>query len=126
MKLQLAILQLLVFTTGADRYEYDKKESNVTIPADSERRLPEAIIIGVRKCGTRALLAFSGLNPRVITAEREVHYFDRNYKNGPEWYRNQMPYSTSNQITMEKTPGYFINTLAPMRIKAFNPNVKVS
>ena len=57
--------------------------------------------------------------------DREVHFFDRYYSHGKEWYREQMPLSTMAQITMEKTPGYFIHPMAPMRIKAFDPKVKV-
>ncbi|PAA61081.1 hypothetical protein BOX15_Mlig000729g2 [Macrostomum lignano] len=41
------------------------------------RRLPQAIVIGARKCGTRALLDFLEVHPRVRAARGEVHYFDR-------------------------------------------------
>ena len=68
---------------------------------------------------------FFTFGPPWLIIDREVHFFDRYYANGKEWYREQMPKSTLAQITMEKTPGYFIHPMAPMRIKAFDPNVKV-
>lgn len=40
--------------------------------APPHRRLPQAIIIGVRKCGTRALLEMLYLHPRVQKAAGEV------------------------------------------------------
>lgn len=76
----------------------------------AKRRLPQALIIGVRKCGTRALLEMLYLHPRVQKAAGEVHFFDRdeNYARGLEWYRQQMPLSYPNQVTIEKSPSYFV------------------
>jgi len=56
------------------------------------RRLPQCLIIGVRKGGTRALLEFLNLHPDVQAERREVHFFDNDnrYKRGLDWYRRQM------------------------------------
>jgi hypothetical protein len=51
-------------------------------------RLPSAIIIGVKKSGTRALLEFLRLNPAVKAPGPEVHFFDRHYDRGFDWYRS--------------------------------------
>jgi len=51
------------------------------------RRLPQAIIIGVKKSGTRALLEFLRIHPDVRAPGPEVHFFDRNYNRGLDWYR---------------------------------------
>lgn len=74
------------------------------------RQLPQAIIIGVRKCGTRALLEMLFLHPQIQKAAGEVHFFDRNenYDKGLEWYRKKMPYSFKGQVTIEKSPSYFV------------------
>ena len=59
-----------------------------TLPEDpAKKRLPEAIIIGVKKAGTRALLEYLRLNPLVKAPGPEVHFFDRYYERGLEWYR---------------------------------------
>lgn len=70
----------------------------------------KALVIGVRKCGTRALLEMLYLHPRIQKAAGEVHFFDRdeNYWKGLEWYRQKMPHSFRGQITIEKSPSYFV------------------
>ncbi|CAB1339214.1 unnamed protein product [Coregonus sp. 'balchen'] len=51
------------------------------------KKLPQAIIIGVKKGGTRALLEFLRVHPDIRAVGAEPHFFDRNYENGLEWYR---------------------------------------
>lgn len=51
------------------------------------RQLPSALIIGVKKGGTRALLEFLRLHPGVRAAGSEVHFFDHHYAKGFHWYR---------------------------------------
>lgn len=51
------------------------------------RRLPQAIIIGVKKGGTRALLEFLRLHPDIRALGSEPHFFDRHYARGMDWYR---------------------------------------
>lgn len=50
------------------------------------------------------------LHPRIQKAAGEVHFFDRdeNYWKGLEWYRKKMPHSFRGQITIEKSPSYFV------------------
>jgi hypothetical protein len=64
-----------------------------TIISSSEvttsKSLPQAIIIGVKKCGTRALLKFLSIHPAIAASSTEVHYFDspQNFQFGLDWYR---------------------------------------
>ncbi|KAA0724962.1 Heparan sulfate glucosamine 3-O-sulfotransferase 3B1 [Triplophysa tibetana] len=51
------------------------------------KKLPQAIIIGVKKGGTRALLEFLRVHPDIRAVGAEPHFFDRNYDNGLDWYR---------------------------------------
>ncbi|GMT35026.1 hypothetical protein PFISCL1PPCAC_26323, partial [Pristionchus fissidentatus] len=94
-------------------------------PDAADRKYPEAIIIGVKKAGTRALLEFLRLNPHVKAPGPEVHFFDRHYEKGRDWYRSQMPESQDGDVTIEKSPAYFISKSAPARIKEFNPKMKL-
>ncbi|XP_039148340.1 centrosomal and chromosomal factor [Drosophila simulans] len=100
--------------------------SRVHFPKTS-RRLPQALIIGVRKCGTRALLEMLYLHPRIQKAGGEVHFFDRdeNYLKGLEWYRKKMPHSFRGQITIEKSPSYFVSPEVPERVRAMNASIKL-
>ncbi|XP_037541208.1 heparan sulfate glucosamine 3-O-sulfotransferase 5-like [Nematolebias whitei] len=91
------------------------------------QQLPRAIIIGVRKGGTRALLEMLNLHPAVIKASQEIHFFDndRNYARGINWYREKMPFSFPYQITIEKSPAYFVTEEVPERIFKMNSSVKL-
>lgn len=89
-------------TDGAPKYRFLRQQG--LSPA---RQLPSALIIGVKKGGTRALLEFIRLHPDVRAAGSEVHFFDRHYRKGFHWYRKRMPPTLEGQITMEKTPSYW-------------------
>ncbi|KAM4530425.1 heparan sulfate glucosamine 3-O-sulfotransferase 6-like [Odontesthes bonariensis] len=89
------------------------------------KRFPQAIIIGVKKGGTRALLEFLRIHPDVRAFGAEPHFFDRFYEKGLEWYRNLMPRTLDGQITMEKTPSYFVTKEAPSRVCTMNCRTKL-
>jgi hypothetical protein len=112
------------------------------------KKLPNAIIIGVKKSGTYALIRYLSINPQIKAALKindcelnEIHYFDNdiNYLfKGKTWYKNQMPNicqngsdndgrvsSLANFVVIEKTPGYFRNQVVPKRMFNFDPNLKL-
>ena len=90
-----------------------------------QRRLPQCLIIGEMKCGTRALLEYMGLHPDIAIAKDEAKFFDVHYRNGLDWYRDQMPFSSPSQITVEKTPNYYRNVRCIERIRSMNASIKV-
>ncbi|KAM6951752.1 heparan sulfate glucosamine 3-O-sulfotransferase 3A1-like [Aplochiton taeniatus] len=92
---------------------------------EGTKKLPQALIIGVKKGGTRALLEFLRVHPDIRAVGAEPHFFDRNYENGLEWYRELMPKTLEGQITMEKTPSYFVTREAPARISAMSRDTKL-
>ncbi|XP_036387779.1 heparan sulfate glucosamine 3-O-sulfotransferase 3A1 [Megalops cyprinoides] len=92
---------------------------------EGTKKLPQAIIIGVKKGGTRALLEFLRVHPDIRAVGAEPHFFDRNYDNGLDWYRDLMPKTLEGQITMEKTPSYFVTKEAPARIYAMSRDTKL-
>jgi hypothetical protein len=59
----------------------------------TKRHLPHCLIIGARKAGTRALLHFLNLHSQIQTSRKEIHFFDRSYELGLDWYRKQMPFA---------------------------------
>ncbi|XP_066432736.1 heparan sulfate glucosamine 3-O-sulfotransferase 6 [Eleutherodactylus coqui] len=89
------------------------------------KKFPQAIIVGVKKGGTRALLEFLRIHPDVRALGAEPHFFDRCYDKGLEWYRNLMPRTLEGQITMEKTPSYFVTPEAPGRIYNMSKDTKL-
>lgn len=89
------------------------------------KKLPQAIIIGVKKGGTRALLEFLRVHPDIRAVGAEPHFFDRHYDKGMEWYKDLMPRTLEGQITMEKTPSYFVTMEAAARIYAMSKDAKL-
>ena len=115
-----------------------RKSDNVPIPIKKQwnagmqnrqfkKRLPNLLIIGVKKGGSKALLVFLGAHPKVRACKKEVHFFDeeRNYRRGLKWYRNQMPESYSDEITVEKSPRYFVSSRTPKRVYRMSPDMKI-
>ncbi|KAM5274221.1 heparan sulfate glucosamine 3-O-sulfotransferase 3A1 [Ctenodactylus gundi] len=92
---------------------------------EGSKQLPQAIIVGVKKGGTRALLEFLRVHPDVRAVGAEPHFFDRSYDKGLAWYRDLMPRTLDGQITMEKTPSYFVTREAPARISAMSKDTKL-
>ncbi|XP_042364542.1 heparan sulfate glucosamine 3-O-sulfotransferase 6 [Plectropomus leopardus] len=101
-------------------------DSNLSIANTfGSKKFPQAIIIGVKKGGTRALLEFLRIHPDVRAVGSEPHFFDRFYDKGLDWYRNLMPRTLEGQITMEKTPSYFITKEAPRRVFSMSRHTKL-
>uniref|UniRef100_A0A914LD08 Sulfotransferase domain-containing protein n=2 Tax=Meloidogyne TaxID=189290 RepID=A0A914LD08_MELIC len=97
------------------------------LPTFVDINLPNFLIIGVRKGGTRALLDALALHPKIKIARHEVHFFDkeRNFRRGLDWYSKQMPKAGIDDVIIEKTPAYFTaNPQVPQRVFQFNPKIK--
>jgi len=97
------------------------------IPGERMKKLPDAVVIGARKGGTRALLEFLNMHSRIRRAKAETHYYDdeANFKKGQAWYIDQMPLLLPGQIGMEKTPGYFHTNGVPERMWRANNKTKL-
>ena len=102
------------------------------INKEFQQRLPGGMIIGCKKCGTGFLSKVVERHSGVaFRRPREVHFFDNyeNYTNPSyrhfEAYRLQMTYSFPDQLTMEKTPKYWVTPSAPQEIHNMNPNIKL-
>ena len=124
----LALLMVFVFRTYEKRrVRLQAESSHVQIDktVTLQRRLPQCIIIGAMKCGTRALLEYMNLHPDIARANHEIAYFDKYFEEGQEWYREQMPLSAPGQITVEKTPSYCMSETTAKRVRALNASTKV-
>lgn len=109
-----------------NHYSSSNGAEDVHSSSNRRRLLPSALIIGVKKSGTRALLEFIRFHPDVRASGCEVHFFDRHYNKGLRWYRHRMPATNRDgQITMEKTPSYFITREVPKRVYNMNPKTKL-
>jgi len=86
----------------------------------SDAVLPTFLGIGVPKAGTTWLHAVLQSHPEVWVPERrEVHYFDRHYDRGLDWYRQFLPSQRQGSRLLaigEVTPHYLYGDHGPERI----------
>jgi hypothetical protein len=91
--------------------------------------LPQFLILGAQRSGTTMLYKWITQHPQILPgAEKEIHFFDRNFLNGVSWYRLHFPTRRklgSDRITGEATPYYLFHPRAPERIRRALPNVKM-
>lgn len=105
--------------------------------ANRLRAVPTFLIIGAQKSGTSALYRYLLSHPNIIGAawRKEVHYFDKSYDRGMNWYRSHFPYryqinrlakSSQSQIHVgEATPYYLFHPLCARRIHRHLPSVQL-
>lgn len=91
-----------------------------------QRSLPDFIIIGAQKGGTTSLYRYLNQHPAVdVALHGEIHFFDRSFANGIDWYLAQFPLRDAAKIVGEKSPNYLYHPKVPRRLRAAIPNVKL-
>ncbi len=87
--------------------------------------LPNFLIIGAPRSGTDFLSYALKQHPNISFAlNREIHFFDRNYEKGLEWYQ-QYFLQCENELIGEKTANYLISSESCENIYEFSPDVKL-
>ena len=101
------------------------------------RMSPDFLIVGAKRCGTTSMYRTLTGHPQVLSAvlHKEVHYFDTGYQHGPRWYQAHFPTKAKAgvvqrrtghpAVTGEATPYYMWHPLAPGRIAADLPDVRL-
>ncbi|ELT92115.1 hypothetical protein CAPTEDRAFT_199986 [Capitella teleta] len=94
---------------------------------NATRKLPDCIIIGARKGGTRAVSHFLKKNPKIITTDTEVNFFgdDTNYAKGIPYLTSLFPKIRPDQILIDKTADYFTAWSVPQRLHEYNKDIKL-
>jgi hypothetical protein len=89
-------------------------------------RLPNFIIAGGMRCGTTSLNGYLREHPDVaVSTPKEVHFFDVNFGEGLDWYRERFPGSDGAHAVGEATPDYVYHPEAVRRISETLPDVKL-
>jgi hypothetical protein len=92
----------------------------------SQPPLPDFIIVGPQKCATTWLYHALYEHPEVLMPETDsVHYFDMNYHQKEQWYRQFFSNHENEPVVGEETPTYIREQSAPKRIAETLPNVKL-
>ncbi len=92
--------------------------------------LPDFVIIGGKKCGTTYLYHLLSRHPHVEPASsKELHFFNRFFDEGIEWYRRCFPpprlKDGRSTITGEGTPEYLSYPPAPARMAKVVPQARL-
>lgn len=92
--------------------------------------LPDFVVIGGKKCGTTFLYHLLTQHPLVERAAgKEVHFFNRSFDEGIEWYRRCFPTPRwkdgRRSITGEATPEYLHHPLVPERMAKVIPQARL-
>ena len=91
--------------------------------------LPDFLIIGAMKSGTSSLYRNLVNHPQIVSAtKKEVHFFDKKYDQGLEWYLSHFPMLGENKkyyVTGEASPRYLIHPDAPKNAYDTLPQAKL-
>ena len=88
--------------------------------------LPNAMIIGATKCGTSAAAFNLSQHPKVVFVN-EPRFFDRHWERGIDWYERKFQQFCPNNLSIigDKTPNYYCDKQALVRIQNLMPNIKM-
>lgn len=99
------------------------------------RTLPEFVIAGAQKAGTTSLFGYLSGHPQCAASmTKEVHYFDKHFARGENWYRMHFPLTAqprdargghSNWRCFESSPYYMFDPRVPSRMRQTLPGAKV-
>jgi len=91
-----------------------------------EGKNPDFIILGTQKGGTTSLYNYLSNHSKIrVGSRREIHFFDRNYEKGINWYKNNFNYKNNNLLTFECSPDYFHHPFVAERIRLVTPKSKL-
>lgn len=89
------------------------------------RQLPDFVIIGTQRGGTTSLYRYLTEHPDVSPAFRkEVHFFDRYYEKGTDWYQAHFPIRGEAPVVGEASPYYLFHPDVPKRVHRALPHAK--
>ncbi|XP_077976289.1 heparan sulfate glucosamine 3-O-sulfotransferase 6-like [Styela clava] len=111
-KLQSLYQDFPFFEPRPTTFESRKREwehySDMSKNKTKARRLPDVVGIGVKKCGTDAVISFLRHHPFMkVPDDVETFFFNHKYNKGLNYYRSLMPEVAEHELIMEKTPAYF-------------------
>jgi hypothetical protein len=80
--------------------------------------LPNFLIIGVQKGATTWFAKNIGEHPDIfIVDQKEIHFFDRHFEKGVDWYEAQFKNWSGQSAIGEATPGYIYFKDIPSKIR---------
>jgi hypothetical protein len=88
-------------------------------------KLPDFLIIGAPKAATSWLARNLRQHEGVFLAASEIHYFNRGYAQGLDWYAAHFDEAKSGKRIGEKSATYLASPEVPERVAQLLPNVRL-
>lgn len=98
------------------------------MPRAGSRMRPDYLVVGTKRGGSTSFADWLEQHPEVAPclARKGTHYFDTNFRRGRAWYASRFEKTSAGfRVTGEASPYYMFHPLAPERIKAELPDVKL-
>ena len=99
-----------------------------TIAWRGEGMEPGYLVVGTKRGGSTSVADWITRHPEVAPCrtDKGTHFFDVNYTRGRSWFRSAFPKQRAPwRITGEASPYYMFHPMAPVRIAAELPDVKL-
>src|SRR6056297_3866495 len=96
-------------------------------PLSRFRTLPDFLGLGAQRSGTSTLNHYLSQHPQFrAPIRKEVHYFDKNYYRGVEWYKGYFPMQSRSRISVtgEVSPFYIFHPYCAERIARDLPHAR--
>ncbi len=88
--------------------------------------LPTFLIAGAQKCGTTSLAGAVRQHPEVhLSRRKEIHFFDRHFERGLDWYGSQFTPKPHHTQVGEATPAYMYDAAARERLSETLPDARI-
>jgi hypothetical protein len=89
-------------------------------------RLPTFLVVGAMRAGTTSLSRLLGSHPDVYMPPRkEIHFFDRRWRRGTDWYRRWFAEARGRRAVGESTPSYMYLPEVPPRMAQVVPQARL-
>lgn len=86
---------------------------------------PDFIVVGAMRSGSSSLYRYLADHPGVfMTTPKELHYFDRQFERGLDWYLQHFAAAPAGALRGECTPSYLSEPQALERMAAALPEVQ--
>jgi hypothetical protein len=86
--------------------------------------LPNFVVVGAMRSGSTSLYKYLQPHPQVWMPRKEIHFFDRRWDHGLDWYRARFDGWSGEPAVGEATPTYLSDPAAVDRMAATIPEAR--
>ncbi|MGH8824412.1 MAG: sulfotransferase family protein [Jiangellaceae bacterium] len=94
-------------------------------PAAAGGALPNFVVIGAMRSGSTSLYKYLQDHPQVFMPRKEIHFFDRKWDRGLQWYLTRFEGHAGEPAVGEATPTYLAEPVAIDRMAEVIPQARL-